>query len=120
MTTARSAPKTAHAPSLGFVSSSAGSEPGDRLKRLRRRRRLLREELLVVLFLLLALAATVAVLANQWLESGSSSGSSGSPGLGQTGLTASGRHAPSSFRTVVSYTRMSVSYTPISNLGGSL
>lgn len=118
MTTARSAPKTAHAPSLRFVSSSAGSEPGDRLKRLRRRRRLLREELLVVLFLLLALAATVAVLANQWLESGSSSGATGPSGpggpgqTGQTGLTASGPAAASSFHPVLSY-------IPISNLGGS-
>ena len=51
----------------------AESGPGERLRRLQRRRRLLREELLAVLFLLLALAATVAVLATQWLGSTSTS-----------------------------------------------
>jgi hypothetical protein len=115
MTTARSAPKTTHAPPLRFATSSAGSEPGDRLKRLRRRRRLLREELLVVLFLLLALAATVAVLANQWLASGPSSGATGATepsGSGQSGLTAAGAHAPSSLHVLLSY-------ISLSNLGGS-
>lgn len=51
----------------------AESGPGARLLRLQRRRRLLREELLAVLFLLIALAATVAVLAFQWLGGGSAS-----------------------------------------------
>ena len=41
---------------------------GDRLRRLEQRRRLVREEVMAVLFLLVALAATVAVLAMQWLE----------------------------------------------------
>jgi len=48
-------------------------QPGDRLRRLQHRRRLAREELLAVLFLLAALAATVALLAMQWLDSGVSS-----------------------------------------------
>jgi hypothetical protein len=47
--------------------------PGERLRRLRRRRRLVREEMLAVLVLLVVLAITVAVLANQWLSSGTSS-----------------------------------------------
>ena len=47
--------------------------PGQRLRRLEQRRRLVREELLAVLVLLLALGATVAVLATQWLGSGSAS-----------------------------------------------
>jgi hypothetical protein len=99
---------------LRFVSSAAESEPGDRLKRLRRRRRLLREELLVVLFLLLALAATVAVLATQWLESGASTGTgaSSASGIGSIGLTGSGAHGPSSFHILNPY-------TSLSNLGGS-
>lgn len=45
---------------------------GDRLRRLEQRRKLVREEILAVLVLFVALAATVAVLAMQWL--GSSSG----------------------------------------------
>lgn len=44
--------------------------PGERVIRLQRRRRLVREELLAVAVLLLFLAATVAVLATQWLASG--------------------------------------------------
>jgi hypothetical protein len=54
---------------------SYGTEPGERLRRLRRRRRLVREQIVVVVILFLALATTVAVLANQWLGSPSSSGS---------------------------------------------
>ena len=46
--------------------------PGERLRRLRRRRRLVKEEMLAVVVLLLFLGATVAVLATQWLSSGSS------------------------------------------------
>lgn len=51
----------------------AATEPGERLRRLARRRRLVREEMLAVAVLLLFLAATVAVLATQWLDSGASS-----------------------------------------------
>lgn len=52
---------------------------GERLRRRQRRRRLLREELLVALFLLVALCVTVAILATQWLASGSSAGAAGVP-----------------------------------------
>lgn len=48
--------------------------PGERLRRLQRRRRLVREEMLAVAVLLAVLAATVAVLAMQWLGSGPSAG----------------------------------------------
>ncbi|HUE59865.1 MAG TPA: hypothetical protein VMO88_09810 [Acidimicrobiales bacterium] len=41
---------------------------GDRLRRLEQRRKLVREQISAVLVLLIALAATVAVLAMQWLE----------------------------------------------------
>ena len=54
--------------------SPPDSGPGERLRRLERRRRLMREELLAVAFLLIALAATVAVLATQWLGSPSAAG----------------------------------------------
>ena len=47
-------------------------ETGERIRRLEQRRRLLREQVAVALFLLVALAATVAVLAMQWLDSGPS------------------------------------------------
>ena len=53
--------------------------PGPRMRRLQRRRRLVREELVAVAALLLVLAATVAVLATQWLASGSSTAPVGSP-----------------------------------------
>lgn len=53
------------------------SGPGERIRRLQRRRRLMREELLAVAVLLLFLAATVAVLATQWLASGPSASSAG-------------------------------------------
>lgn len=53
-------------------------EPGERMRRLQRRRRLVREELLAAAVLLLFLAATVAVLATQWLESGPSANAAGS------------------------------------------
>jgi hypothetical protein len=43
---------------------------GDRLRRLEQRRKLVREQILAVVVLLVALAATVAVLAMQWLGSG--------------------------------------------------
>jgi hypothetical protein len=43
---------------------------GDRLRRLEHRRKLIREQILAVLVLLVALAATVGVLALQWLGSG--------------------------------------------------
>jgi cytoskeletal protein RodZ len=111
MTTARSAPRTAHAPTR-FASSPAGSEPGDRLKRLRRRRRLLREELLVVLFLLLALAVTVAVLAKQWLASGPASTAPGPARAGQIASAAAWSSSPLSFDR-------QQSYISLSNLGGS-
>jgi hypothetical protein len=58
--------------------------PGERIRRLRRRRRLVREELLAVLVLFLFLAATVAILATQWLASG--------PTVNSAGLRASGGH----------------------------
>lgn len=54
------------------LSLAAVSGPGERLLRLRHRRKLMREEILAVVVLLLVLAATVAVLATQWLSSGSS------------------------------------------------
>ena len=41
---------------------------GGRLRRLEQRRKLVREQIAAVLVLLVALAATVAVLAMQWLE----------------------------------------------------
>ena len=53
-------------------------EPGERMRRLQRRRRLMREELLAVAVLLLFLAATVAVLATQWLASGPTANAAGS------------------------------------------
>ena len=53
--------------------------PGERIRRLQRRRRMLREELLAVAVLLLFLAATVAVLATKWLESGPSASAAGPP-----------------------------------------
>ena len=78
MTTVRT-PRTA--PPSVAIGDGGGSEdgergpgesgPGERLRRRRQRRRLLREEFLAVLVLFLALAATVAVLAMQWLGSGS-------------------------------------------------
>ena len=43
---------------------------GQRLRRLEQRRRLVREQIVAVVVLLIALAATVAVLAMQWLGSG--------------------------------------------------
>lgn len=55
-----------------------GGGPGERMRRLQRRRRMIREEMLAVAVLLLFLAATVAVLATQWLGSGTSV-SSGRP-----------------------------------------
>jgi hypothetical protein len=51
---------------------AASGTPGERIRRLQRRRRLMREELLAVAVLLVFLAATVAVLATQWLASGPS------------------------------------------------
>lgn len=54
----------------GPVRATGG--PGERLRRLARRQRLVREEMLAVLVLLLFLAATVAVLVTQWLDSGTS------------------------------------------------
>jgi hypothetical protein len=57
----------------------AAGAPGERIRRLQRRRRLVREELLAVAVLLVFLAATVAVLATQWLESGSSANAAGPP-----------------------------------------
>lgn len=51
--------------------------PGERMRRLERRRRLVREELLAVAVLLVFLAATVAVLATQWLASGPSATAGG-------------------------------------------
>lgn len=53
--------------------------PGERMRRLKRRRRLVREELLAVAVLLFFLAATVAVLATQWLSSGASANPAGAP-----------------------------------------
>jgi hypothetical protein len=59
---------------------------GDRLRRLERRRKLVREQVLAVLVLLVALAATVAVLAMQWLGSGPSTAgaASATPGVAVT------------------------------------
>lgn len=51
--------------------------PGERMRRLQRRRRLVREEMLAVAVLLLFLAATVAVLATQWLASAPSANPTG-------------------------------------------
>lgn len=53
--------------------------PGERIRRLQRRRRLVREELLAVAVLLAFLAATVAVLATQWLDSGPTANAAGPP-----------------------------------------
>jgi hypothetical protein len=63
--------------------------PGERVRRLRRRRRLMREEFMAVAVLLVFLAATVAVLATQWLESGPSA-SAGGPVPVHAQLTANG------------------------------
>ncbi len=57
--------------------------PGERIRRLQRRRRMLREELLAAAVLLLFLAATVAVLATKWLESGPSA-TAGPPSVAWT------------------------------------
>jgi hypothetical protein len=63
MTTVHSAPPT-------VVSTGADGEPlQERWARRQRRRRLRREQLLAVAVLVLALAATLAVLATQWLGS---------------------------------------------------
>jgi hypothetical protein len=51
--------------------------PGERVRRLQRRRRLMREEFMAVAVLLVFLAAAVAVLATQWLESGPSASAAG-------------------------------------------
>ena len=56
---------------------TAEGGPGERIRRLQRRRRLVREELLAVAVLLVFLAATVAVLATQWLASGPSASAAG-------------------------------------------
>ena len=58
---------------------AAAGGPGERIRRLQRRRRLVREELLAVAVLLAFLAATVAVLATQWLASGPSASAVGPP-----------------------------------------
>jgi hypothetical protein len=65
---------TVRSPRTVPPSDADESGPGERLRRRRQRRRLLREEFLAVLVLFFALAATVAVLAMQWLGSGSSVG----------------------------------------------
>ena len=52
--------------------------PGERIRRLHRRRRMVREELMAVAVLLVFLAATVAVLATQWLASGPTANAAGS------------------------------------------
>ena len=54
------------------------SGPGERIRRLQRRRRLVREELMAIAILLVFLAATVAVLATQWLASAPSVNAAGS------------------------------------------
>ena len=66
---------TVRSPRTVPPSDADESGPGERLRRRRQRRRLLREEFLAVLVLFLALAATVAVLAMQWLGSGPSASS---------------------------------------------
>ena len=53
------------------------SGPGERIRRLQRRRRMVREELMAVAVLLVFLAATVAVLATQWLASGATTNAVG-------------------------------------------
>jgi hypothetical protein len=58
---------------------AAAGGPGERIRRLQRRRRLVREELLAVAVLLVFLAATVAVLATQWLANGPSASVGGPP-----------------------------------------
>ncbi|HEX4863019.1 MAG TPA: hypothetical protein VFV02_03045 [Acidimicrobiales bacterium] len=69
---------TVHPPSAPPISGAVSGEvprelrTGERLRRLEQRRRLLREQFLAVLVLFIALAVTVAVLATQWLESGTS------------------------------------------------
>jgi hypothetical protein len=57
--------------------------PGERVRRLKRRRRLVREELLALAVLLAFLAATVAVLATQWLANPSVN-SAGPPSVHRT------------------------------------
>jgi ferric-dicitrate binding protein FerR (iron transport regulator) len=52
---------------------------GERHRRRQARRRLAREHLAVVVFLIVALAVTVVILGQQWLESGST-GTSGTVG----------------------------------------
>ena len=54
------------------------SGPGERIRRLERRRRLMHEEFMAIAVLLVFLAATVAVLATQWLASGSTANAAGS------------------------------------------
>jgi hypothetical protein len=71
-------PLTDSSASANDSESSEAGNPGARLLRLRRRQRLFREEMLAVLVLLLALAATVAVLATQWLGSAPNVNGSGS------------------------------------------
>jgi hypothetical protein len=55
------------------------SGPGERIRRLQRRRRLVKEELMAIAILLVFLAATVAVLATQWLASAPGVNAAGSP-----------------------------------------
>jgi hypothetical protein len=54
--------------------------PGERQRRRQQRRRLGHQQLLVVLLMVLALVVTVAVLAQQWLATGTA-GISGNQGL---------------------------------------
>jgi hypothetical protein len=55
-------------PEIEIIDDPPELRTGQRIRRLEQRRRLLREEVMAVLVLLIALAATVAVLATQWLE----------------------------------------------------
>jgi hypothetical protein len=71
MTTVHSAPRTVA--SRGADDGSYGERRARRL----RRRRLLREEMLAVAVLVLALAATLAVLATQWLGGGPTANATG-------------------------------------------
>lgn len=64
-------------PAAADDSGRAATAPGERVRRFQRRRRLLREEMLAITFLVALLAATVVVLATQWLESGPSANASG-------------------------------------------